>query len=84
MYIIYCMIIQYYTVCVTRVSSSLPCTEKKKLASATVVRCHQAFPGIVTIQGTPEQIEVALREVIRIVHRSQELDDTEDGIFART
>eukprot|EP00435_Cladocopium_sp_Y103_P052569 s2676_g16.t1 len=36
---------------------------------------------IVTIQGTPEQIEIACREVIRIVHRSQELDDTEDGIF---
>eukprot|EP00434_Breviolum_minutum_P009084 symbB.v1.2.008000.t1/scaffold471.1/size199268/6 len=36
---------------------------------------------IVTIQGTPEQIEIACREVIRIVHRSQELEDTEDGIF---
>ncbi|CAE7456001.1 KHSRP [Symbiodinium microadriaticum] len=36
---------------------------------------------IVTIQGDPEQIEKACREVIRIVHRSQELDDSEHGVF---
>ncbi|CAJ1331312.1 unnamed protein product [Effrenium voratum] len=36
---------------------------------------------IVTIQGTPQQILVACREVIRIVQRSQELDDNEEGTF---
>ncbi|CAK8991861.1 unnamed protein product [Durusdinium trenchii] len=36
---------------------------------------------IVTIQGTHEQMETALREVIRLVHRSQELDGAEEGIF---